>query len=88
MTEIRIDNAVKLKGTVFRVAEMTDGACRRSLYCRIVWKNDDYQVCFYDSMRGADHDWKPLEALRGEQVELAAKAIEHALAWINSPERT
>lgn len=81
MTEVRIDSESRLQGEVFRVADFTGGCCRRALWCRIYSKNDGFRLCFYESMRGAEHDWQPIDSLGAEQWELAAKAIAHAQSW-------
>ena len=79
---ILIAKSTRLKGKTFRVAAMEDGACQNTLWCRVDWHDDDWRVAFYDSFRGADHDWKPLESLTRGQMGLAAKAIEHVEQWI------
>lgn len=82
MSDIRIDESKKLYGKTFRVALFNGCSCRYSLWCRIDWHNDDWRLSFFDSFRGADHDWRPLQSLNSRQMELATKAIEHAKQWL------
>jgi len=82
VTEILIDESHKLIGKIFRVAEFGRRACKKCLWCRVDWHNDDWRLTFFDSFRGADHDWKPLQSLNKSQIWLAAKAIEHVQQWL------
>lgn len=81
MADIRIDESKKLHGKTFRVAMFKGCSCQHSLWCRIDWHNDDWRLTFFNSFRGADHDWQPLQSLNSKQMELAGKAIEHVQKW-------
>jgi len=84
---IEIDSVRSVRGRIFRV-RLRDGlACKTSLWCRLDWHNDDWRLTFYDSFRGADHDWKPLESLNTVQMKLAAEAIVYATRFLSEDDQ-
>ena len=76
---IDIKDVRSIKGRVFRVVETKGNLCKSDLWCRLDWADDDWRLTFFDSFRGADHSWKPLESLNSKQMKLAHEAIQYSI---------
>jgi hypothetical protein len=83
MADLRVLDSDKLAGKTFRVAEFDRGVCRRSLWCRIDWHDDDWRVVFFDCWRGASHDWRPMSFIPRQTLDIAIEAMRHAIEWID-----
>lgn len=76
---IKIDEVNPLLGQAFRVSEFErPGVCKRSIWCRVDWHDDDWRVQLFDSHRGANQNWEPMDAVSTRDIDLAIAALEQA----------
>lgn len=79
---IRLLDEQDLQGKTFRVGLFRNGSCHKSLWVRVDWDDDDWRIQFFESLRGAEHSWEPIKAVRLELLDLAIEGLRHAKEWI------
>lgn len=84
---IKVSDATPLLGQAFRVVEYErPGLCKRDMWCRVDWHDDDWRVQLFNSERGANQNWKPLDFVSSRGIDLAVAALQQAKRFIADAE--